>query len=149
MQSNKFRYNELSQEANMYSISGSLFTIFSLIMISIQLFLYKWSYDYPQMGFMVITFISLIFAVYYFLLDYGYRKNRKGWNKTICFKRRFCIWEGRFWADPKRASRLAVKATIKYSKVKVDEYWNGKLHKTYYNYTAQRIGAPTNYVKYK
>lgn len=52
-------------------------------------------------------------------------------------------------ADPKRASRLAVKATIKYSKVKVDEYWNGKLHKTYYNYTAQRIGAPTNYVKYK
>ena len=52
-------------------------------------------------------------------------------------------------ANPKKASRLAVKATIKYSKVKVQEYWNGKLHKTYYNYTAQRIGAPTNYVKYK
>lgn len=52
-------------------------------------------------------------------------------------------------ANPKKASRLAVKATIKYSKTKVQEYWNGTLHKTYYNYTAQRIGAPTNYVKYK
>ncbi len=52
-------------------------------------------------------------------------------------------------ANPKKASRLAVKADIKYSKIKVQEYWNGKLHKTYYNYTAKRVGAPTNYVKYK
>lgn len=61
----------------MYSISASLFTIFSLIMISAQLFLYKQSYDYPQIGFMVITLISLIFAVYYFILDYQHRKDRK------------------------------------------------------------------------
>lgn len=61
----------------MYSISASLFTIFSLMMISVQLLLHKWSYVYPQMGLMIITFISLIFAVYYFLLDYEYRKNRK------------------------------------------------------------------------
>lgn len=61
----------------MYSISASLFTIFSLIMISAQLFLHKQSYDYPQIGFMVITLISLIFAVYYFILDYQHRKDRK------------------------------------------------------------------------
>lgn len=61
----------------MYSISASLFTIFSLIMISAQLFLYKQSYDYPQIGFMVITLISLIFTVYYFILDYQHRKDRK------------------------------------------------------------------------
>lgn len=62
----------------MYSISGSLFTIFSLIMICVQLFLYKLSYDYPKMGFIIITLISLILAIYYFVLDYQYRKNRKG-----------------------------------------------------------------------
>lgn len=61
----------------MYSISGSLFLIFSLIMAAIQLFLSKLSYVYPQTGFMVITLVSLIFAVYYFVLDYQQRKNSK------------------------------------------------------------------------
>lgn len=61
----------------MYSISGSLFLIFSLIMTGIQLFLAELSYDYPQTGFLVITLVSLVFAVYYFVLDYQQRKNSK------------------------------------------------------------------------
>jgi hypothetical protein len=61
----------------MYSVSGSLFSIFSLVMISAQLFLHKMSYDYPRLGLIVITLISLIAAVYFFILDYSSRKNHK------------------------------------------------------------------------
>lgn len=62
----------------MYSISSSLFLIFSLMMVSVQLLLSKLSYDYPKMGFIIITIVSILIAVYYYLLDYHDRKNSKG-----------------------------------------------------------------------
>lgn len=52
-------------------------------------------------------------------------------------------------ADSKKYSRLAVKHTMKYKKIKVEKIMRGKVYETYYTYTSEKIGAPTTYVKYK
>ncbi len=54
----------------MYSLCGTLFVIFAMVMVSVQMLLSSWEYVYPQAGFITITVISLLFAVYFFLLDH-------------------------------------------------------------------------------
>ena len=74
----RYHYEKFNQEVDMYSVSASLFVIFSLVVIGIQLFLSQLSYDYPQTGFIIITIVSLLFAFYFFILDYQDRKNSRG-----------------------------------------------------------------------
>ena len=67
----------------MYSISGSLFLIFSLVMASVQMLLRSWSYVYPTEGFALITIISLLCAFYFYYLDYEQRKKSKDRVKEL------------------------------------------------------------------
>lgn len=53
----------------MYSITSSLFTIFSLALIAIQSFAIKAGYTYPKVVFIILTIVSVAFAVYYFVKD--------------------------------------------------------------------------------
>ena len=54
-----------------------------------------------------------------------------------------------FAANPKKASRLAIKSDVKVSKIQYKKWSNGKVIKTWTGLSTKPVGTKTHYVKYK